>query len=112
MNKRGLLVFDAKTARMDVVLERAHHEPLKGLSDLTFASNGDLYFTDQGQSALQDPSGRVYRLRTSGELDLLFDGLEGPNGLVLNKHETTLYVSVTRANRIEPISWPSHNRQA
>ena len=99
-HKRGLLVFDPATARMEVRLDRVHHEPLMGLSDLTFASNGDIYFTDQGQSALQDPRGRVYRLRTTGEVDLLFDGLEGPNGLVLNREETTLYVSVTRANRI------------
>lgn len=102
-HKRGLLVFDPATARMEVMLERANNEPLKGLSDLTFGANGDLYFTDQGQSALQDPSGRVYRLRTTGELDLLFDGLEGPNGLVLSKQETVLYVSVTRANRIVAI---------
>ena len=102
-HKRGLLVFDPKSARMEVLLERANHEPLKGLSDLTFARNGDIYFTDQGQSALQNPSGRVYRLRASGEVDLLFDGLEGPNGLVLNREENILYVSVTRANRIVSI---------
>lgn len=102
-HKRGLLVFDPGTGMMNVVLDRRDHEPFKGLSDLTFAGNGDLYFTDQGQSALQDPSGRVFRLRASGELDLLFTGLEGPNGLVLNKRENILYVSVTRANRIVSI---------
>jgi gluconolactonase len=42
----------------------------------------------------------VFRLRASGEVDLLFDGLEGPNGLVLNREENILYVSVTRANCI------------
>jgi gluconolactonase len=103
-HKRGLLVFDPRTKAMDVVLDRPHHEGFKGLNDLTFASNGDLYFTDQGQSALEDPSGRVYRLRATGELDLLYKGLEGPNGLVLNKEENLLYVAVTRTNRI--ISMP------
>jgi len=103
-HKRGLLVFDPLTAKMEVLLDRGHNEPFRGLSDLAFSSNGDLYFTDQGQSALQDPSGRVFRLRASGELDLLFAGLEGPNGLVLSKDESVLYVSVTRANRI--ISMP------
>jgi len=102
-HKRGLLVFDPRTARMEVVLDAVRHEPFRGLSDLAFAANGDLFFTDQGQSALQDPSGRVYRLRASGELDLLLEGLEGPNGLVLDKPESTLYVSVTRANRIVSI---------
>ena len=96
----GLLSFDPKTAAMTVVLDHPHREGFKGLNDLTFAANGDLYFTDQGQSALEDPTGRVYRLRASGELDLLFKGLEGPNGLVLNRQENILYVAVTRTNRI------------
>ena len=96
----GLISFDPKTAAMTVVLDEAHREGFKGLNDLVFASNGDLYFTDQGQSALEDPTGRVYRLRVSGELDLLIKGLEGPNGLVLNRAENILYVAVTRTNRI------------
>jgi len=40
---------------------------------LVFASNGDLYFTDQGQTGLHDPTGRVYRLRTDGRLELIID---------------------------------------
>jgi gluconolactonase len=103
-HKRGLLAFDPATTRMEVVLDRPHHEGFKGLNDLTFASNGDLYFTDQGQSALEDPTGRVYRLRASGELDLLFKGIAGPNGLVLSRDEKILYVAATRWNRI--ISMP------
>ncbi|HEY8368400.1 MAG TPA: SMP-30/gluconolactonase/LRE family protein, partial [Thermodesulfobacteriota bacterium] len=65
-----------------------------------FASNGDLYFTDQGQSALEDPTGRVFRLRSTGEVDLLFKGIPGPNGLVLNKQENILHVAATRSNQI------------
>ena len=78
-------------------------EGFKGLNDLTFASNGDLYFTDQGQSALEDPTGRVFRLRATGELDLLFKGFAGPNGLVLSKDEKILYVAETRRNRINSL---------
>jgi gluconolactonase len=99
-HRRGLLVFDPKTAAMTVVLDKALREGLKGLNDLVFAKNGDLFFTDQGQSALEDPTGRVFRLRSTGELDLLIKGLEGPNGLVLNRQENILYVAVTRTNRI------------
>jgi gluconolactonase len=40
------------------------------------------------------------RVRATGEIDVLFEGLEGPNGLVLNRQENILYVSVTRANRV------------
>jgi sugar lactone lactonase YvrE len=30
-------------------------ESFKGLNDLVIASNGDIYFTDQGQTGMQDP---------------------------------------------------------
>jgi gluconolactonase len=43
----------------------------KGLNDLHFASNGDLYFTDQGRTGLQDPTGHVYRLSAQGNLDTI-----------------------------------------
>lgn len=102
-HKLGLLEFEIPSGKMRVVLDRPHHEGFKGLNDLTFASNGDLYFTDQGQSALEDPTGRVYRLRASGELDLLFKGFAGPNGLVLSKDEKILYVAETRRNRINSL---------
>jgi gluconolactonase len=83
------------------VLTNARREGLKGLNDLVFASNGDLYMTDQGESALEDPSGRVYRLRADGKtVDLMMDGLAGPNGLVLNRDENLLYVAITRDNAI------------
>lgn len=98
--KYGVLSFDPKTAKRTVVVDRPRGERFKGLNDLTFAANGDLFFTDMGQSSLSDPTGRVFRLRATGELDMLYDKLEGPNGLVLNGPETTLYVAVTRANRI------------
>lgn len=99
-HRLGLLAFDPRTAEMTTVLNRPRREGFKGLNDLTFAANGDLFFTDQGQSALENPTGRVFRLRHTGELDLLIDGLAGPNGLVLNRAENILYVAVTRSNHI------------
>ena len=98
--KQGLVFFDPLTGASEIVVDRYLGERFKGLNDLTFASNGDIYFTDMGLSSLDDPTGRVYRLRATGELDLLFKGLEAPNGLVLNESEDILYVAITRANRI------------
>ena len=98
--RRGLLSFNPGTAEMAVVLDYPHREGFKALNDLVFASNGDLYFTDPGESSLYDPTGRVWRLRASGELDLLCDQMEGPNGLVLNKAETALLVGVTLINAV------------
>jgi gluconolactonase len=98
--KRGIMVLDPVTGKVEPVLERARLERFKGCNDLFFASNGDLYFTDQGQTGLHDPSGRLFRLRTSGQLDVVLDGIPSPNGLVLNLEETAVYLAVTRDNAI------------
>ena len=65
--RRGLLVLDPKTGKIEPCLETAFSEGFKGLNDLHFADNGDLYFTDQGQSGIADPTGRVWRLRMEGK---------------------------------------------
>lgn len=98
--KRGLMVLDPASGRVTPLLETRHSEGFKGINDLVFASNGDLYFTDQGQTGWHDPTGRVYRLRPNGQLDLLIATVPSPNGLVLDLAERQLYVAVTRANAI------------
>jgi len=99
-HKHGILLLDAATGSVTPYLTRYHRESFKGVNDLIFASNGDLYFTDQGQSDLVDPSGRVYRYSASGVLHRIAEGIPGPNGLVLNSAENALYVAVTRTNAI------------
>jgi gluconolactonase len=100
-HRHGLMVHTPGSGKIDLVLGTARREGLKGLNDLFFASNGDLYFTDQGESALEDPTGRVMRLRADGKtVDLLMDGLAGPNGLVLDEARRILYVAITRENAI------------
>ena len=97
----GLMLLDPESRSIRPYLQHVQREGLKGLNDLFFASNGDLYFTDQGESALENPTGRVFRLRADGKtVDLLMDGLAGPNGLVMNKAENVLYVAITHDNAI------------
>jgi len=98
--RQGLLELDPGRGTVRVVVDGYRAERFKGLNDLTFADNGDLYFTDQGQTALDDPTGRVYRLRADGALDRLADNLPSPNGLVLDGTQRTLHVAVTRANAV------------
>ena len=69
---------------MQPVLTARNSESFKGCNDLHIASNGDIYFTDQGQTGLHDPTGRVYRLSPGGRLDCLIDTGISPNGLVLD----------------------------
>jgi gluconolactonase len=66
-----------------------------GLSDLTIAGNGDIFFTDQGDSHLLDPTGRLFRLKADGTVDVVMERLPGPNGVVLNPAETHVFVALT-----------------
>ena len=98
--RRGLMLLDPKSGKIDSYLATVFSEAFKGLNDLHFADNGDLYFTDQGRTGLHDPTGCVYRYTTAGRLECLINTVPGPNGLVFNVRETELFVAVTRANAV------------
>jgi gluconolactonase len=78
--KNGLVRLDVASGAVTPFLERRNSESFKGVNDLIFDAEGNLYFTDQGQSGLHDPSGRLYRLRPNGQLDLLLHNVPSPNG--------------------------------
>jgi gluconolactonase len=99
-HRLGIMQLDPATGTVTPVLGEVRREGFKGTNDLVFAANGDLYFTDQGQTGLQDPSGRVYRLRADGQVDCLLQNVPSPNGLVLSPDEKALFLAVTRANQI------------
>ena len=94
------MMLDAGSGTIEPLFETAYSEGFKGLNDLHFASNGDLYFTDQGQTGIADPTGRVFRLRANGALDRLASNVPSPNGITLNSRNTQVYVAVTRAQQI------------
>jgi gluconolactonase len=98
--RRGLLAIDPQSGRISSLLGRRNAESFKGLNDLIIAANGDIYFTDQGQTGLHDPTGRVYRLRPNGQLGCLMSNLPSPNGLVLDVEERVLFVAMTRDNSV------------
>jgi gluconolactonase len=88
------------TAKLTPHVTRYHQQGFKGVNDLTYALNGDLYFTDQGQSDLADPTGCVYRHTAAGLTQRIASNVASPNGLVLDGAGKTLYVAVTRANAV------------
>lgn len=99
-HKRGLVAVTPGEGRVEFVLPRLRREGFKGLNDLCFDPNGNLYFNDQGQTGMQDPSGRVYRRNVDGSVDLVIDTVPSPNGMAFSPDGRTLYVAVTRANQI------------
>jgi gluconolactonase len=96
----GLLLLDAKAGKVEPLLETAYSEGFKGLNDLHFTANGDLYFTDQGQTGITDPTGLVYRLKANGDLQRLVNNIPSPNGITTNSTDKQVYVGVTRSQQI------------
>ena len=107
---RGILRLDAATGAVSPLVERPRHERFKGCNDLFFAADGTLYFTDQGQTGLHDPTGRLYRLSPDQRLDCLLDRVPSPNGLVTNLAENVVYLAVTRANAVWRVPLMSDGR--
>ena len=98
--RHGLLVFDPRSGRIETLADTFHSEGFKGLNDLHFAANGDLYFTDQGQTGCIDPTGRVFRLRTSGAIERLASNVPGANGITLNGSDRQVYVAATGVQQV------------
>lgn len=96
--RNGLVAIDIATGAVRDYLARRNSERFKGVNDLTWDAQGNLYFTDQGQTGLHDPTGRVYRLGRDGRLDLLIANAPSPNGIVLSNDGKFLFVAMTRGN--------------
>ena len=82
-----------------VLAERYQGKRLNSPNDVVVRSDGSIYFTDPpyGLPNLTDwkelPFNGVYRLAPDGELVLLADDFDGPNGLAFSPDEAVLYVN-------------------
>jgi gluconolactonase len=86
---------------------------LNSPNDLTFKSNGDLYFTDPpyGLPQQDDPSREldfcgVYRLAKNGSVTLLTKEMSRPNGIAFSPDEKTLYVANSDPARAVWMAFP------
>ncbi|MBI3708935.1 MAG: SMP-30/gluconolactonase/LRE family protein [Proteobacteria bacterium] len=98
--RRGLMRIDPSAGTAVPLLGTISSEGFKGVNDLTLHPNGAILFTDQGQTGLHDPTGRVWRFWPDGRLDRLIANAPSPNGLVLNRAKTHLYIAMTRSAQI------------
>ena len=94
----GVMTCDPATGKVEPWITHARSEGFKGVNDLVFASNGDLYFTDQGQTGVHDQTGRVWRATPDRKLECLIDNGPSPNGIALSPDESAVYVAMTRTN--------------
>lgn len=95
--RHGVLSLDPATGSIAPVMETVLSEGFKGLNDLVLDASGAILMTDQGQTGLQDPSGRVWRLGPDGRIDRLIGNGPSPNGIALNHAGTHCYVAMTRS---------------
>ena len=96
--RRGIVKINPATGDIQYIFATKRSEGFKGCNDLFFGADGTLYFTDQGQTGLHDPTGAVYRVPSdTSRLERLIGNGPSPNGLVTNIDETALYVAMTRA---------------
>jgi gluconolactonase len=96
----GLLIFDPETGKQLFRLAGPPGGSFAALNDLFFADDGDIYFTDPGQSSVENPVGRVYRWREGGAVELVAENLPYPNGLVMDGSDQTLLIALSRSLQI------------
>lgn len=76
-------------------------KPLRGPNDLSLDTpNGGFYFTDPGDSGIDNPIGTLHYVDATGEVHLCDEGLAYPNGVALSGDGRTLYMGESQKNRI------------
>ncbi|MBN1847578.1 MAG: SMP-30/gluconolactonase/LRE family protein [Deltaproteobacteria bacterium] len=83
-----------------VIADQFQGRKFYGPNDLAFDYRGNLYFTDPLGSSSENPFGCIYRISNDGEITCMATGLPFPNGLLVNKEGSCLFVAITRKNRI------------
>lgn len=89
-----------------VLADRFQGRRLNSPNDVVVRSDGSIYFTDPpyGLARLsvwkEQPRNGVYHLAPNGELDLLADDFDRPNGLAFSPDENVLYVNDTERGHI------------
>ncbi len=92
-----------------VLMDRFDGRRLNSPNDIVVKSDGSIWFTDptfgivgyyQGEKAEPELPERVYRLDpATGEVQVMIEGIDGPNGLAFSPDESRLYLVESRGHR-------------
>jgi gluconolactonase len=79
------------------VIDKFEGNVFNSPNDLVIAKDGTIYFTDPAYQTAAAPGGqdktRVYRVATDGNITVVDDTINNPNGVSLSLDEKTLYVA-------------------
>ncbi len=100
-SRHAVLHLDALSRQMAAESTGSDGKPLRGPNDLTLdPKSGGFYFTDPGDSSLQNPIGTVHFVNQDHETRTVATGLAFPNGIVLRPDGKELLVGESQKNRI------------
>ncbi len=99
-HKNGLVEVNPDTGTVSIVLGHRLSQQFLGVNDLHIDAERTVWFTDQGQTGLHDPTGRLYRWTSNGQLTCVLAGLPSPNGVRVSADGRELYVAITRDNSV------------
>lgn len=86
-----------KDDSLHVLASAYENKRLNSPNDVAVSSDGAIYFTDPPFGVSEEDKeleiNGVYRLKSNGQVELLYDGLARPNGIVFSPDEQTMYVN-------------------
>ena len=94
---------------LTVIADKYEEQRLNSPNDLAVHSSGTIFFTDppfgvDEEDRELDFSG-VYQLSADGELSVIYDEFEYPNGIVFNADESVLYVNDSAPEPSSLLKW-------
>ncbi|MEV6065763.1 SMP-30/gluconolactonase/LRE family protein [Nocardia sp. NPDC052001] len=108
--QRGLLRLDEPGGRIEVLVAEVNGEPLNFTSNVVAAADGTIYFSESsrrwpltewmGDIMEHSGTGRLLRRNTDGSIEILLDGLDFANGVVLAPDGSCVVVAETGAYRV------------
>lgn len=97
----AVLKLDATGKRLANASDTCNGKPLRGPNDLTLDTpNGGFYFTDPGDSNLENPIGTLHYVDRAGVTHHCAGGFAYPNGVVLTPDGKRILMAESQKNRV------------
>src|SRR5262245_18341938 len=100
-SQHAVLRLSADGKLLEPASKECDGKPLRGPNDLTLdTKSGGFYFSDPGDSSLQNLSGTIHYVDRAGKTTLVDSGLAYPNGIALSADGKRVYLAESEKNRV------------